>query len=86
MHFPRALQIHKNQIRIVSFSDKTSVTNIKNDRWIVVTKATLPGGEVAASTSILKPLDEHSFTWQKVNRFVDGEILPNLDEVVIVRN
>jgi hypothetical protein len=57
----------------------------KNDRWVVKTKATLTSGEIATSTSILKPVDDDSFTWQKVNRLVDGEILPNIDEVLIVR-
>jgi uncharacterized protein (TIGR02246 family) len=55
------------------------------DRWLVKTKATLPDGKTASSTSILRPLDKGSFGWQKVNRTVDGEILPNIDEVVIVR-
>ena len=58
----------------------------RNDnRWLVKTKATLADGKIASSTSILRPLDKESFGWQKVNRTVDGEILPNIDEVVIVR-
>jgi len=57
----------------------------KKDRWIVKTKATLAGGEIATSTSVLKPVDGDSFTWQKVNRFIDGEILPNISEVLLVR-
>lgn len=61
------------------------VWSCKDDRWIVTTKATLPDGKIAASTSILRPLNKNSFAWQKVNRTVDGEILPNIDEVVIVR-
>ncbi|HUT11807.1 MAG TPA: SgcJ/EcaC family oxidoreductase [Thermoguttaceae bacterium] len=55
------------------------------DRWLVKTKATLPDGRIASSTSILRPLDEDSFTWQQVNRVVGGQLLPNIDEVVIVR-
>ncbi len=54
-------------------------------RWLVQTTATLPDGTVASSTSILRPLGAKGFTWQKVNRIVDGEILPNIDEVMIVR-
>ncbi len=54
-------------------------------RWQVKTKATLPDGRVGSSTTILRPLDDDRFGWQKVNRIVDGEILPNIDEVVIVR-
>jgi len=54
-------------------------------QWIVNSTATLPDGKRASFTSIFKPLNDDSFTWQKVNRIVDGEILPNIDEVVIVR-
>ena len=57
----------------------------KDNRWLVKTKATLPDGKTASSTSILRPVDKDTFAWQKVNRTVDGEILPNIDEVVIVR-
>lgn len=55
------------------------------DRWIVRSRATLSDGKTGSFTSILRPLDQNSFGWQKVNRIVDGEILPNIDEVVIVR-
>jgi hypothetical protein len=34
----------------------------------------------------MKPLDKNSFAWQQVNRVVDGELLPNIDEIVIVRS
>jgi uncharacterized protein (TIGR02246 family) len=55
------------------------------DRWIVTSTATLADGKTGSFTSISRPLDENSFGWQKVNRIVDGVILPNIDEVVIVR-
>ncbi len=55
------------------------------ERWLVQSTATMPDGRRGSSTSILKPTDDGSFSWQKVNRVVDGEILPNIDEVVIVR-
>jgi uncharacterized protein (TIGR02246 family) len=57
----------------------------KGGRWTVKTKATLPNGKTASSTTILRPLGKDTFAWQKVNRSLDGEILPNIDEVVIVR-
>jgi uncharacterized protein (TIGR02246 family) len=55
------------------------------DRWTVTSTATLSDGKTGSFTSISRPLDKNSFGWQKVNRIVDGEILPNIDEVVIVR-
>ena len=55
------------------------------DRWTVTSTATLADGKTGSFTSISRPLDKNSFGWQKVSRIVDGEILPNIDEVVIVR-
>ena len=57
----------------------------KGDRWLVTTRATLPTGKLASSTSVLRPTGKDSFSWQKVNRVVDGEILPDTDRVEIVR-
>ena len=57
-----------------------------DQKWMVHCTATLSDGRRGTSDSIMKPLDENSFTWQQVNRFVDGEMLPNLEEIVIVRN
>ena len=57
----------------------------KGERWLVKTNATLSDGKTASSTSILRPLGKDGFGWQKVGRTVDGELLPNIDEVVIVR-
>ena len=57
----------------------------KGDRWMIRTTATLPDGKLASSTSIIQPLDGNQFSWQKVSRVVDGEILPNIEPVVIVR-
>jgi len=55
------------------------------DRWLVKTTATLPDGVTASSTSVFQFLDDNSFSWQKVNRVLDGEILPNIGEIIIVR-
>lgn len=57
----------------------------RDGRWYVQTKATLPDGSLGSSTSILRSIDENSFGWQQTNRVVNGELLPNIDEVIIVR-
>ena len=57
----------------------------QDGRWLIRTTATLTSGARASSTSILEPRGDDQFVWQKVNRVVDGEILPNIDPVVIVR-
>ena len=57
----------------------------KNDRWISQQIATLADGRLASSTTVIHPLDDNRFSWQKINRVVDGEILPSIEEVIIVR-
>ena len=55
------------------------------ERWSVQQTATLPDGGRASSTSLLTPLDENSFTWQRVNRVANGQLLPNLPQIVVRR-
>jgi uncharacterized protein (TIGR02246 family) len=57
----------------------------KGDRWIVQQAGTLPDGGKTTSTNIFKHIDNNSYTWQAIDRTVDGEVLPNVDEVLIVR-
>jgi uncharacterized protein (TIGR02246 family) len=57
----------------------------KGDRWFVQSVATLADGSAGSFTSIFRPLDQDNYSWQKVHRVVDGEIVPNIDEVVVVR-
>jgi len=64
----------------------TGVWEQQGQRWTVHTTATLNDGRKGSSTNIFRPIDENSFGWQKINRLVDGEILPNIDEVIIVRS
>ena len=55
------------------------------ESWMVQTTATLPNGTRASSTTLLKPSDDNTFTWQQVDRVVGGQLLPNLEEVVVER-
>lgn len=57
----------------------------KGDRWYIQNTATLPDGGKASSVNIMTRLDDNSFKWESVNREVDGEILPNVDPVLVVR-
>lgn len=57
----------------------------KENRWIIQSAGTLPDGGRATATNIVTRVDDNSFTWQSVNRGVDGELLPNVDEVLVVR-
>ena len=42
------------------------------------------GGETTA-TNLLTPLDKDSFTWQSIDRTVDGEDAPDIPPVKVVR-
>jgi hypothetical protein len=57
----------------------------RDDRWIVQSVATLADGETGSFTSIFRPSDDGNYTWQKTNRVLGGQLLPNIDEVVVQR-
>jgi uncharacterized protein (TIGR02246 family) len=56
-----------------------------DDIWVVQSVATLADGASGSSTSIYRPIDADSFGWRKINRVLDGNILPNTDEVIVRR-
>jgi uncharacterized protein (TIGR02246 family) len=53
--------------------------------WTVNVKSTLGTGQKASSINIYTYVDPNSFAWQSVSRAVDGELLPDIDEVTVVR-
>lgn len=57
----------------------------KQDRWFVRNKGILAEGRSASGVNVIKPLNADSFTWQTIERTAGGELLPNVDEVRIVR-
>jgi uncharacterized protein (TIGR02246 family) len=57
----------------------------KGDRWLIQQTGTLPDGSRSTAVNIITKVDDDSFTWQSVQREVDGDILPNVDEVLVVR-
>lgn len=79
----------KNQIRSWvfdsdgGFGEGTWVR--KENRWIIQSTATLADGGRATATNILTRIDDDTATWQSVNRSIDGELLPNVDEVPLIR-
>lgn len=56
-----------------------------NDRWVVSFRQTLPDGRQATATNVYTIIDDNTFQWHSYNRTVDGEPLPNIDDVKIVR-
>ena len=57
----------------------------RDDKWVVQSVATLADGARGSFTSIFRPTDDGNYTWQKINRVIDGRLLPNIDEVTIRR-
>jgi len=57
----------------------------KDDRWIIQQTGTLPDGRKSSAVNIIRKLDNDSLTWQTVQRSVDGDILPDVEEITIVR-
>jgi len=57
----------------------------EGNRWIVTTNAVLPDGKKASAVNIITHVDENTFTWQSVDRVVDGELLPNIEAFRVVR-
>ncbi len=57
----------------------------KENHWYVTVTGTLPDGGSASSVNIISYVDDNQFKWQSVSRTVDGGLLPNIDEVVVVR-
>jgi uncharacterized protein (TIGR02246 family) len=58
----------------------------KKKQWYVMLSGTLPDGRKTSSTNIYKIVDQNHFKWQSVNRIVDGELQPNINEVTVVRD
>ena len=57
----------------------------KGNEWYIETTGTLPDGGRSSAVNIITAVDANSFTWQSVSREVDGQLQPNIDEVLIVR-
>ena len=59
--------------------------SFKKDRWLIHNNGVLADGRKASAVNIMKPIDANAFTWQATERTAGGELLPNVDEVLIVR-
>jgi uncharacterized protein (TIGR02246 family) len=57
----------------------------RGKRWFIRNKGTLPDGRAASMVNAMKQVDDNSFTWQTIDRTAGGELLPSIDEILIVR-
>lgn len=57
----------------------------EGDQWIVTFNQMLADGRRASSTNVYTYIDNNKFTWASVDRQVDGDTLPNVEPVSLVR-
>jgi uncharacterized protein (TIGR02246 family) len=57
----------------------------RDEGWSVRAIGVLPDGRKSSMVTIIRPIDSDTFTLQSVGREVDGELLPNIDEITVVR-
>jgi uncharacterized protein (TIGR02246 family) len=57
----------------------------RDGRWFIRNRGLLPNGEAATMINVMRRVDDNSFTWQTIERTAGSEILPNIDEILIVR-
>jgi hypothetical protein len=57
----------------------------QDDTWTIRSKYTLPDGSKAGSINVLTRLDDDAFSWKSVNREMNGELQPDVDEFTVVR-
>lgn len=55
------------------------------DKWFIQAKDTSADGQKMTSQNVLRIIDSDRFAWQSIDRQVDGHLLPNIDEIVVVR-
>jgi hypothetical protein len=57
----------------------------EDGRWVIHAKSTLADGNQGTAINILTRVDDDRYLWKSTARQVNGEMLPNVDEVEIVR-
>lgn len=78
-----------NQIRSWTFDSDggfaEGVWSKSNDRWYIHKKGTTPDGKTTTAVNHVTPIDEDSFSFQSTQRTLAGELLPSINEVIVVR-
>ncbi|WP_339909251.1 nuclear transport factor 2 family protein [Symmachiella dynata] len=55
------------------------------DRWIVKMNGIVNDGQIASATNVFTYIDSNTCTWQSMDRVRGDEVMPNIDEITIVR-
>jgi len=79
----------RQQIRSWVFDSDGGVLNgswmPKGDNWVVESTGFLGDGRTASSIQVYARNEENAFTWQSFGREVDGERLPDIEPVRVLR-
>ncbi len=54
-------------------------------QWFIKSTGVLPDGRTASATNVLTRVGPHSARWASIQRTVGGQVVPNLQEYVMVR-
>ncbi len=57
----------------------------RGDDWIISAKGTLADGGRGSAVNIIHRIDDNSYTWSSTNRDVDGQMLPDVSDIKMVR-
>lgn len=55
------------------------------NRYTIRAKYTLPDGGTASAVNVLTYVNDDKCTWSSVSREIDGELQPDINEIVLVR-
>jgi uncharacterized protein (TIGR02246 family) len=58
----------------------------EGEKWLVSMKSTLADGSLTAAQHVISRQDSGNYTWESLNRTINGEALPNLDRVEVVKS
>ena len=56
------------------------------NRFVIRSKSTLPDVKRGTAINVIRKIDDDHMAWSSTARHVDDEMLPNIDEVVVVRD
>ena len=54
--------------------------------WSISTSGTQTDGRKSSSVNMITYVGDNQFKWRSINRTAGGELLPNIDEVIVVRS
>lgn len=76
-------------LRVWTFEDEGGIGEMDlardGKKWVHAARGVTADGRVLTATNIMTPIDADSFSWHAVERALDGEPLPDLAPVKVVR-